>query len=549
MASAVGRESWKQYYAEKPDPALNLPNRMVLAPNLVDGKNDLPQWANNDARQLIRGAWALRPDPDHGGQTGSMTAGAVAATPVDGDTLQLQVRVHNYSLETPALGVPVEFWAVPRNGNDTANAGAPFRLNQAPIYLDTIPALGWVPANFLWSTTGMATGGAPTTYRIFVIVARNDPANPNDPWNNVVHAWADRYDDPATVDGTPPDCGTSACDRLVDPFTGQLETLEAGQNKQGWFEVTIHPRAAAPGPLAATAGAQPQPQPEAQLRFGSGGVRVTAPRSGRVDRPGCRAAAAPAAAAGTASEVRAHLAATALGEGNSVCANHDNSATLMVYDGAPEQGGSLVGMKRVTGLVGSGPAGRWVTLPWTPREAGRRRLVFRLHGASMDKSARPVETTLEVDVAPPVEPPATLKRLLDIINVEWLPVDLWAALVAHVGAANAAVLAGDQAGARTALAALKTQTAAAQGKTKTISGYSATRIERLADALLAQSVIAAACLPPAPAAAAAATPAAAAGAPAPNASPAAGALPPPPARPASPPASPPAPARRPPPAR
>ena len=104
----------------------------------------------------------------------------------------------------PGPGRPGGVWAVRRNGDDTANAGAPFRLSQAPVYLDTIPALGWAPANFLWSTAGMAPTGA-TTYRIFVIVARNDPANPNDPWNNVVHAWADRYDDPATVDGTPPD--------------------------------------------------------------------------------------------------------------------------------------------------------------------------------------------------------------------------------------------------------------------------------------------------------------------------------------------------------
>ena len=92
-----------------------------------------------------------------------------------------------------------------------------------------IPALGWVPANFLWDTSGKAPFGA-QLYRIFVIVARNDPSlGATDPWNDVVHAWADRYDDdPATVDGTP------SGDRLTDPFTGALETLEAGQNKQGW---------------------------------------------------------------------------------------------------------------------------------------------------------------------------------------------------------------------------------------------------------------------------------------------------------------------------
>ena len=162
-----------------------------------------------------------------------------------------------------------------------------------------------------------------------------------------------------------------------------------------------------------------------------------------------------------------------------------------------------MGMKRVTGLAGSGPAGRWVTLPWTPREAGRRQLVLRLYGASMDPSAAPVETTLDVDVAPPAEPPATLGRLQEVLNVVWLPADLRAALVAQVQAANTAALAGDQPGARAALTALKAQTAAAQGRT--VSGYSASRVSALVDALLAQPAIAAVCLPAAPAAAPAGT--------------------------------------------
>ena len=474
---------------------------MVLATNPNNPSiNNIPQWSPFDSRQLIRGAWALRPDPAHGGQDGSMTAGAIAYQPVDGDTVQLQVRVHNYSLDTPADGVPVEFWAVQRNAADTKNNTSPVKLGT--VILDKIDPLGWVPANFLWSTAGMAPTGA-QLYRIFVVVARNDPKNPNDPWNDVVHAWADRYDDPATVDGTP------SSDRLRDPFTGQLETLEAGQNKQGYFEVTIHPKPAAPGPLAAPAGAQPQP--EAQLRFGSGGVSVTPPPAA----PGAAAAAAPA---GTAREVRAHLAATALGDDNSVCHNHKNSATLMVYDGAPEQGGRLVGMRRVTGLVGSGPAGRWVTLPWTPREPGRRQLVLRLHGASMDPHAVPVETTVDVDVAPPAEPPATLGRLLEILNVVWLPADLRAALVAQVGAANAAVLAGDQAGARAALTALAAQATAARGST--VSDTSVSRLTGSVDALLAQPAIAAFCLP------ASAVPAIPAGTPVPTATPTAGALPP-----------------------
>ena len=99
-----------------------------------------------------------------------------------------------------------------------------------------ISPLGWQPANILWDTTGKAATGV-QLYRIFVIVAANNPSKGSaDPWNNVIHAWQDRYDDPATVDGTP------SGDRLIDPLTAQPETLEAGQNKQGWGEVTIYPK-------------------------------------------------------------------------------------------------------------------------------------------------------------------------------------------------------------------------------------------------------------------------------------------------------------------
>ena len=135
----------------------------------------------------------------------------------------------------------------------------------------------------------MAPTGA-QLYRIFVIVARNDPGKgAADPWNNVVHAWADRYGDPATVDGT------RSGDRLTDPFTGQYETLEAGQNKQGYGEVTIYPNPSpnpAPAALTAAAGAPAgaPAKPATPLRFGSGGIRVTS--------PGTRAAAPAGGGAG-----------------------------------------------------------------------------------------------------------------------------------------------------------------------------------------------------------------------------------------------------------
>jgi hypothetical protein len=43
----------------------------------------------------------------------------------------------------------------------------------------------------VWDTSGRAAHGQ-QLYRIFVIVAPNDPQNPDDPNNKVIHAWQDR---------------------------------------------------------------------------------------------------------------------------------------------------------------------------------------------------------------------------------------------------------------------------------------------------------------------------------------------------------------------
>lgn len=402
LASTESAPEWKQYYARRADPALNLPNRMVMTYSQVDKANDIPNFNDSDSRQLIRGAFVLHPDADHGGAAGTLTAGAPFAAPADGDTVQLQVRVHNFSLDTAATSVPVTFYAVARNADDTQNAGSPIMLGTTTV--PSIAPRGWQPANLLWDTTGRAPTGY-QLYRVFAVVAANDPVmGTGDPWNNVIHAWQDRYNQPATVDGTP------NTDRLTDPLTGQYETLEAGQNKQGYFEVTLAPKPASTVAAAGTGGAVLGPPTITALRFGSGGVRVSLPTA--------RTALAGAAGTGGAGittdrvqEVRLHVAAAGTALGNSICHDDNNSATLQLYEGDPAQGGTMIASRRLHGLAGGGPAGRVVTVPWTPRTAGRRQLVARLYGASMDPAAAPVQTTVDVDVAPVSEPPATLGRL------------------------------------------------------------------------------------------------------------------------------------------
>ena len=357
LASSESAPEWRKYYGGLPDPALNLPGRMVLAYNQKDKTNDIPNWNDSDSRQQIRGFFVLHPDAEHGGPSDSLQSGAPDFYPTDGDTVQLQVRVFNRSLDTAATNVPVHFLAVPRDAKDEHNAGPAQDLGTVTV--PSIAALGWQPANLLWDTSGKASTGV-QLYRIFVIVAANNPKNPNDPWNNVIHAWQDRYDDPATVDGTP------TGDRLIDPLTDQPETLEAGENKQGWGEVTINPKPPASAPAPRSSAVALASAPATSVRFGSGGISVTAPHALG------GAAGASGVITDRTHEVRMNVAADT-GDarallGNSYCHDKD-SATLLVYQGDPDHGGQLVGMKNVRGLAASGAEGQWVTLPWTPSTA------------------------------------------------------------------------------------------------------------------------------------------------------------------------------------
>jgi hypothetical protein len=476
LASSESQPEWRQYYGGRPDPALNLPDRMVMTYNQKDKTSDIPNFNESDSRQLIRGFFVLHPDANHGGHSDSLQAGAPASYTTDGDAVQLQVRIFNRSLDTPATNVPVRFVAVPRDALDEKNAGPPQDLGTVTV--SSISPLGWQPANLIWDTTGKAAVGV-QLYRIFVIVAANDPSKGStDRWNNVIHAWQDRYDDPATVDGTP------SGDRLIDPLTAQPETLEAGQNKQGWGEVTIYPKSPAPATVARTSATSLASSPATPVRFGSA-LQVRAPHGLAASAGG------PAATADRVHEVRVNVAADTRGAallGNSYCHDKD-SATLMVYEGDPAHGGSLVGMQNVRALSASGADGRWVTLPWRPRTAGRHQLVARLYDASADPHATPIETTLDVDVAPAAEPPATLGRLLEVLNVVWLPADTRTALAAHLQTANAAVLSGDQTGARTALTFFEQQVDASQKSA--ISQHSAARLDAIVDALLAAPTLAA----------------------------------------------------------
>ncbi len=224
----AAREWWIRNYGTKPDPALNLPDASYLTYDAV-GQLIVPKFSTSATRQLIRGFQALQPyDPGS-----PMTSGQPYSTaPQNGDSVSFAVQVHNFSLmASPA--VPVDFYAVPVDQNDLEVTGPPQRIGSTtstpigPQGVVTVKSPAW---------TAAAAGGNAQHWRIFVIV---DPNN-----NNEVHPWhgdgkvcpPDSYD-PDPAPGTVDPNGV-----MIDPMTGKPETLQCGQNNQGYGTLTVVPK-------------------------------------------------------------------------------------------------------------------------------------------------------------------------------------------------------------------------------------------------------------------------------------------------------------------
>jgi len=190
-------------------------------------------------RQKIRGFSALQPDDPHS----PMTSGQPYSTaPEQGDPVTFAVQVHNYSLvDSPS--VPVEFFAVPVDHGDISVTGPPQPMgtvSSAPI-----PSQGAVTVKSpTW--TAMAAGQEQQHWRIFAIVDRDN--------TDEVHPWKDRSSCPEEALEDKPARRTVIDGKMVDPMTGEPETVSCGQNNQGYGIITVDPKAApaATGTLAST---------------------------------------------------------------------------------------------------------------------------------------------------------------------------------------------------------------------------------------------------------------------------------------------------------
>ncbi len=211
MASAI---FWETTYAA-PDPALNLPHRLVALPN---------------------GTWELGTDFSRNRMKG-ITARDLAGNlflkvPEDGQEVVFEVDVYNLSRLTAAQSVVVALHAQEFIPGQTT----PRRLITHRV-IPCIPPHGQpgacpsnspagLPANLRtvkarWNTTGFGPANGQGIRRWLIHVTL-DPRNdiPNE-----THELVDRYGDP-----------------LRDGAGVPLDTLEKGQNNTGWTLVSVGPR-------------------------------------------------------------------------------------------------------------------------------------------------------------------------------------------------------------------------------------------------------------------------------------------------------------------
>ncbi len=156
LGTQGGRGWWKSTYGGRPDPALNLPNRIIL--NQSNG-----QWILNPGESYseMRGITLTSNSYDEETKSYPNLTGGVE----EGTAVRVVVKLYNLSVDTVAYGVKVHFAYQALNPSDLTPLGAPviFATSQ-PLDL---PIKQVSEIAEVWDTSGLA-GFAGTPYR-FVI--------------------------------------------------------------------------------------------------------------------------------------------------------------------------------------------------------------------------------------------------------------------------------------------------------------------------------------------------------------------------------------------
>lgn len=354
--NAQSRGFWTRTYGEKPDLALNLPFATLVAYDKVTEQvYGTVEWNPQPERQQIRGFEVRQPD-----QADGTPGDPLSLNPAAGDQVVFDVPISNYSLKAYDPGADgaatAQFYAVPAT-LEAARAGDPVPIG-APVPVPALdPQSQTVISSPPWTAVG-GEAGAGQDWRIFVVLDEDDTVDE-------IHEW--------TGKGLPA-CPSSSIQgrvtELVDPLTGQAETLACGQNNQGFGRVTVNANSS---PLASNAVATTKadvPAPAAKARLVGGGIGTLGTLEAiRLDET----TPAPTVVTGRARTLflRADSAETS-----------SQPRTVVIYDGSPDEGEVVA----TTTMRGVGPGGNsFASFSYTPQRDGVHELSAVMLGVGPDE--------------------------------------------------------------------------------------------------------------------------------------------------------------------
>ena len=363
--SATTGAYWQQYYAQQ-DLAWNLPGLVDTVQGGANNDYSTVAWDPYPYRQNIRGFSVTTP------------AGVILADPpTAGSMVQFTAPLHNYSVGNTSDPTTVTFYAVPLIGDDSTPDFAHRAQIGDPVPVGPIDPGGSVPvASSPWQAPN-GTAGTSTDYRIFLVA---------DADNSLLETHELGGDGtavcPVASIDTPPSGPNSPLTPdgfLVDPMTGAKETLDCGQNNQGYGVVTVF----TPG-LGAPAG-----NPAAKVT--TAGARI---ETGRPGGPVKNTDGATHVVEGT--KYHGDLLVT-------TTAASSTRQPVIIYDGDPSAGNVIA-----TTTLAAASAGRTTAVPYLWRAKNPGEHVLHLVLLSADGQSEQVEKhTLIVDAAPVVTPTPT----------------------------------------------------------------------------------------------------------------------------------------------
>jgi hypothetical protein len=342
LASNTGKGFWISQYGQKPDLALNLPNR--FQPSITE--TGLVVWVptTSDLRKQMRG---MRFYKDETGTTGEPIPLTGAAT--DGQMVHIEVPVYNYSVtQSVPAGVQVCYDASPYDpSTNTENASLRFRIGCTTLPLMSPRQI--TTASIPWNTKD-ASHASVQIYRIYVVL---DPDNRVDEKYETETAASQTYSDPVTR-------------VYVDP----------GQNNEGFSYATVVAAVATnPGGL----------KPQAHVGMAKDAIVAVNLRGKLVD-----------------GNVRAYLGRPLQLR---ITINSDKPSneysTLLLYDGDPDKGGVLIGGKQIF----SGQVSNSAWFDWIPTTRGQHRLFAKVLQSVFDPAPGDNLGMLKVEVIPAPKKP------------------------------------------------------------------------------------------------------------------------------------------------